>query len=1187
MSHEINCPECNFANTPGSKFCNNCGTKLPLSTHILCPNCSTSNTRDRIFCDNCGSRLVPGQTPKPEEPEVQEPASGSDIFALPTRKPGETGELDPSKLPDWLSHQMAEQTQSEDVESEEEIPHIEEFQSDKRQTDDLPDWLVHDSDPEPIINAPTTISTEFFLDLVEAEDFPDLDSLDPDQDDELMQGAQDANLPDWLSEANSITDLATPGPPPKESLPKPEEIFSDIPDESLFQDLSEDSQEDEPDWLTNEVAADEQDDSGVTEWLSDLEEITAVPTTTEADEDIDEGSGLTEWLSDLDSDESDTDEDDAGDVSVDLFAEDDFTETTSDEDDDDWLNNFSEPDPETAVSPAKSSSYTESFPDPDEGDGDSWWDDFTDEVEDEEEDDPAEPAITDEPAMMETIPDSDDDDSWWDDFSDEADEETPTENIVESPIQETIPESDEDDEWWDDFTDDEATEDPSNIFALDDADGLDDLEGFLAEGDDEEEGADETAVPEWATVTDEHFDTLFEESESREEDLPDWLSAAGNATGPLMSDHTPEDTGEFLANTQSLVDKAETDWLADLDGIASETPELSDDFLGLDESEDLFMDELAAPVAEDEEESEPDWLSDLSQVDTGQLLMEAEADLANLPEETLPETPPEETASEQTISEPVMEDDDWDAQDDDFFNMEEGDSLPDWMSQLADPSGQSAEMPPPLSTDEELPDWIASMRPEENSIASELGGSLSAVEPELPDSLEGLPFDLVGGDLPDWLTNDTGTNASRPAAQQLGAPSIDENPEIPDWLKADGDDSDSGDSDDNWVSMLDELPAAVPLASTLARADIPEWVEELRPAELDENKAGKPTMPAGPEEMEGPLAGLRGVVAIETAITQPHSIEPVQQFLVTPEQQNQIALLHQILHEESGTGTIVGTKAQAHVSAALRIVLSILLVGAIVLGLRGITVVKSSFSTAPASVVDVNTAVTAAANNPVLVAFEYTPAMQGELTPQAETLLAQLKEQNSDIVIVSQYPSATTIAETVIAETFITGTLETSDQIANLGYLPGNAIGLRQLSDCLSGESACQTLVGHTVPASTRQKLQNVSLIIVLTGNKDSLTNWIEQVGANDNIAISAGITTALVPSASPYYATGQLNGYLGGILDTAVYQDLIEETSDNVWQLLNAQVLGQLLVATLLLLALIIYGVSSSLSKRSKNKRS
>ena len=136
MSHEIKCPECNYSNTPGSKFCNNCGAKLPLSTHILCPNCSTSNTRDRVFCDNCGSRLLPDATPKQEEPEVQEPASGSDIFALPTRKPGETGELDPSKLPDWLSHQMANQTQPEDVESEEEIPHIEEFQSDKRQTDD-------------------------------------------------------------------------------------------------------------------------------------------------------------------------------------------------------------------------------------------------------------------------------------------------------------------------------------------------------------------------------------------------------------------------------------------------------------------------------------------------------------------------------------------------------------------------------------------------------------------------------------------------------------------------------------------------------------------------------------------------------------------------------------------------------------------------------------------------------------------------------------------------------------------------------------------------------------------------------------------------------------------------------------------------------------------------------------------
>ena len=109
----------------------------------------------------------------------------------------------------------------------------------------------------------------------------------------------------------------------------------------------------------------------------------------------------------------------------------------------------------------------------------------------------------------------------------------------------------------------------------------------------------------------------------------------------------------------------------------------------------------------------------------------------------------------------------------------------------------------------------------------------------------------------------------------------------------------------------------------------------------------------------------------------------------------------------------------------------------------------------------------------------------------------------------------------------------------------------------------------------------------MLTGNKDSLTNWVEQVGANDEIALSAGVTSALAPATTPYYATGQLSGYLGGMLDTAAYQNLINKDTQNVNQLLNAQLTGQLLVATLLLIGLIIYGISGSLSKRGKNKHS
>src|SRR5829696_6413204 len=47
------CRQCKNENQQGSKFCNNCGTKLQNS----CPSCGTDNPENSAFCGKCGSKL--------------------------------------------------------------------------------------------------------------------------------------------------------------------------------------------------------------------------------------------------------------------------------------------------------------------------------------------------------------------------------------------------------------------------------------------------------------------------------------------------------------------------------------------------------------------------------------------------------------------------------------------------------------------------------------------------------------------------------------------------------------------------------------------------------------------------------------------------------------------------------------------------------------------------------------------------------------------------------------------------------------------------------------------------------------------------------------------------------------------------------------------------------------------------
>jgi len=59
----MKCPECQFDNREGVKFCEKCGTKMEL----ICPNCGVKLPLDRQFCGECGQSLVQPSEPEPKE----------------------------------------------------------------------------------------------------------------------------------------------------------------------------------------------------------------------------------------------------------------------------------------------------------------------------------------------------------------------------------------------------------------------------------------------------------------------------------------------------------------------------------------------------------------------------------------------------------------------------------------------------------------------------------------------------------------------------------------------------------------------------------------------------------------------------------------------------------------------------------------------------------------------------------------------------------------------------------------------------------------------------------------------------------------------------------------------------------------------------------------------------------------
>jgi class 3 adenylate cyclase/tetratricopeptide (TPR) repeat protein len=68
----MQCPECQFENREGAKFCKKCGIKLSLK----CPSCGNPYDPESVFCDECGYSLAEAKEPPPldySEPQSYTP----------------------------------------------------------------------------------------------------------------------------------------------------------------------------------------------------------------------------------------------------------------------------------------------------------------------------------------------------------------------------------------------------------------------------------------------------------------------------------------------------------------------------------------------------------------------------------------------------------------------------------------------------------------------------------------------------------------------------------------------------------------------------------------------------------------------------------------------------------------------------------------------------------------------------------------------------------------------------------------------------------------------------------------------------------------------------------------------------------------------------------------------------------
>ena len=199
----IYCPGCGTANRDGSRFCNECGTKLPTMTSSLCPACGTPNPPHSLFCEKCGTRLIPSLAEEPEELEAHTPSAlVPKGLSLPTKSSAEPEPAAPAPDSDQLQKPAVPTSPAEE---------------------DLPDWLqvvqsaVEDTSESDIAKVAVTSGTS---DQAAPDEVPEwLSELGlADQSSKTKKSPTDELLPEWAQRLRTLPEAAQP-PAEDEEVP--------------------------------------------------------------------------------------------------------------------------------------------------------------------------------------------------------------------------------------------------------------------------------------------------------------------------------------------------------------------------------------------------------------------------------------------------------------------------------------------------------------------------------------------------------------------------------------------------------------------------------------------------------------------------------------------------------------------------------------------------------------------------------------------------------------------------------------------------------------------------------------------------------------------------------------------------------------------------------------------------------
>jgi len=492
------------------------------------------------------------------------------------------------------------------------------------------------------------------------------------------------------------------------------------------------------------------------------------------------------------------------------------------------------------------------------------------------------------------------------------------------------------------------------------------------------------------------------------------------------------------------------------------------------------------------------------------------------------------------------------------------------------PSQPAPAEPAPPAFQADTPDWLAAL--EAHSTIQPVESSVPALSFDEPSPAKGdttvEPFVLA--DLPDWLAGlGPVRTGGEPAAELIDEPAD---------LRVDS------------ASRFEaEGEAAEAEAEQLAPAELPSWIQALRPIQSVAPKALDTEVDQRVEK-SGPLAGLRGALPAESmsgAAVKPPSF--AVKLEATDTQKQYARIFDELIATETDPQP---AQADQLISSQriFRLVLAILLL--LVVGYPTLTQTKllpipKLYSQ---EIILLRQAIDSLPENaPVLLAVDYELPLAGEMEPAASSVVDHLMSKGARLVTISTSPTGPVLAASLIERVTAQPAVHHAPYIdgsrwISLGYLAGGPAGLLNFSQTpmlaapafqAGGERAWAKPIMQGVTG-----LDDFAMVVVLTDSYDSGRIWLEQIqpqlGSSTPFLMVASAQAA--PLLRPYLDGGQADGLVSGLAGAASYEQLRQRPGSGTasWDAFQAGMIGSI---ALILIGGIVYLILGTV-KRPKTKR-